>query len=156
MMQVGAVAFAPADPASLVPAPPSFAPLVTPLVLAGPLPRHDPARRPPSLSAAQLDAALDHLERIAIFFDTRWRIGPVRFGADTILSAFPGGEFASTAAAAYVALQSGALSLPDEMKRRLWRNVAIDLVFGSIPLVGTVLDTFFRANIRNVDTVLQY
>lgn len=35
------------------------------------------------LTHEQLDGALDWMETMAIVQDTKWRVGPVRFGADS-------------------------------------------------------------------------
>jgi hypothetical protein len=118
--------------------------------------RHRLDRCPPDMSHEELDLILDRLVSLAQKLDARFRIGPVAFGADTIIGVLPGGDLITTALASYVAWSASRLGLPRGLQNTLWYRVAVDFALGLVPLVGDIADTFYKANIRNVDDILRY
>jgi hypothetical protein len=96
-------------------------------------------------------------ERLVTLLDDRFRIPgtEVRFGLDPIIGIlFPGVGDAVTG--------TGSIGLLTLAVRRgvprvvLWRmvlNIFIDLIFGSLPIVGDIFDVAFKANRRNLELI---
>jgi hypothetical protein len=99
-------------------------------------------------------------ERLVTLLDDRFRIPgtDVRFGLDPIIGIlFPGIGDAVTG--------TGAIGLLTLAVRRgvprivLWRmvlNILIDVVFGSLPVVGDIFDVAFKANRRNLELIREH
>lgn len=108
-------------------------------------PRHDETRRPPGMSALDLDSALDRLERLAFTLDSKWALGRtgIRVGTDTVLGLIPVlGDVLSTGYAAYIVLHADMLGMPVDKQKRMWFRVVKDAVFGTVPLLGTAVDAW--------------
>lgn len=92
-------------------------------------------------------------ERLARLLDSQFRVPGtgLRFGVDGILGLLPGvGDAAGLALSSAVIVQAVRLGARGATVARMVLNVAIDTVFGSIPLLGSVFDFAFKANNRNV------
>lgn len=121
--------------------------------------RSDAAVRPPAGEAGARDAAtrdreaiISEFERVSRLLDSRWRIPgtSMRFGIDPLLGLVPGlGDVATGLVSAYIVLMAKRLGLPKHVMARMAGNVALDVVVGSIPLLGSVFDLFYKANRRN-------
>lgn len=113
---------------------------------------------PAALAAggAPLDARLEveRLDRLAELLDSRYRIPVVgwRFGLDAILGLVPGlGDAAAFGPSAYLIYRGYKLGVPRHVLARMAGNTALDFAVGSVPLLGSVFDVFFKANLRNID-----
>jgi hypothetical protein len=98
-------------------------------------------------------AALEELDWLADLLDSRWRIPglDVRFGADAIAGLIPGlGSLAGAVVSAYLVTKARELGAPWHLVGRMVGNIALDAVLGSIPLLGSVFDVFYKANNRNI------
>lgn len=116
--------------------------------------RSDVGVRPPADSSAARDrtAIISEFERVSHLLDSRWRIPGtgIRFGIDPLLGLVPGlGDVATGLVSAYIVLMAKRLGLPNHVMARMVGNVALDVVVGSIPLLGSVFDLFYKANRRN-------
>lgn len=92
-------------------------------------------------------------ERLARLLDSQFRVPGtrMRFGIDGVLGLLPGvGDAAGLALSSAVIVQAVRLGARGATVARMVLNVAIDTVFGSIPLLGSVFDFAFKANNRNV------
>lgn len=97
--------------------------------------------------------SLERLDGIARLLDGQWRIPGtgIKFGADALLSLLPAvGPVASTAVSAYLIWEARRLEVSAAMLLRMIGNVGLDSVISAVPLVGSVGDVFFRANLRNM------
>jgi hypothetical protein len=75
----------------------------------------------------------------------------IRFGADAVLGLAPGlGDAVTTGIACWIVYEAHRLGAPPRLVARMIGNVALDGVFGSIPLIGDAFDVLWRANRRNV------
>ena len=73
-----------------------------------------------------------------------------RFGWDALIGLIPGaGDVATTAVSMYVIALAGRLGMPKILISRMALNVAIDMILGSLPLVGDLFDVWWKANQRN-------
>lgn len=98
-------------------------------------------------------AALDRTRTVAKLLDEAVRI-PVlnyRVGLDPILGVLPiSGDAVGAAFSLYIVAEAARIGVPP--KTLLWMvgNIAIDTATGSIPALGTIVDTVWKANKRNV------
>ena len=102
---------------------------------------------------------VDHRQRIAQLrqlqrlLDKAFRIPGtnIRFGWDPIAGLVPWAGDALTALLSCAFLiQAFRMRLPRVVQLRMLLNIAIDLVFGALPVIGDVTDLFWRANTRNL------
>jgi hypothetical protein len=96
---------------------------------------------------------LDTVRRWARLLDSAFRIPGtrLRFGLDPILGLIPGvGELTSPTFAAVLFVHALRLRVPKIVQLRMLLNIALDALAGTIPLVGDVVDLFWRANERNL------
>ncbi|MCC7251865.1 DUF4112 domain-containing protein [Hyphomicrobium sp.] len=101
--------------------------------------------------------SLDGIDRLAESLDCQFRLPftKIRFGWDPVLGLIPiAGDLVSAALAIRIVVVARRLGAPGPLVRRMAYNVAIDVVFGAIPLAGTVFDIFFRANLQNVHLLM--
>jgi len=96
---------------------------------------------------------LDDLEALARNLDSRWRIPltNIRFGLDAIAGLIPGaGDIAAALVSGHIIIYGWRAGAPWHLIARMIANVAIDTVVGSIPVLGSVFDVYYKANNRNV------
>lgn len=87
---------------------------------------------------------------LARTLDARWGLGPFRFGIESVFGFIPGvGDAVSVAVSAYQLLVAIRLALPPSKLARMLFNVALDLLFGFVPLLGDLADTVFKVHLRN-------
>lgn len=102
--------------------------------------------------AAERDRVLAELDTLATLLDSRWRIPftRIRFGIDAILGLIPGaGDAAAAAPALYLVWRARRLGVPLSLQARMLGNVGIDFLAGSVPILGSVFDVFYKASRRN-------
>ncbi|KAB1198106.1 MULTISPECIES: DUF4112 domain-containing protein [Haloferax] len=96
---------------------------------------------------------LDRLRTVSYYLDNAIAIPGTnyRIGLDPILGLVPGiGDTTASAMSAYILVEAAMLGVPRATLARMFGNVLLDTVFGSIPLVGDVFDAAWKANTRNV------
>ncbi len=101
------------------------------------------------------DAALKarELERLARWMDSVFEIPVlgIRFGLDALLGLLPGGgDVATSLVSIYIVSAATRHGVPKITLARMALNVAIDLLVGSIPVVGDLFDAYWKSNQRNV------
>ena len=97
-------------------------------------------------------AVIAEFERVSRLLDSQWRIPGtgIRFGIDPMVGLVPGlGVVATGLVSAYIVLMARRLGLPNHVVARMAGNIALDVIVGSIPLLGSVFDLFYKANRRN-------
>lgn len=105
-------------------------------------------RRRNSERAAPSTAELDNLAHL---LDSRFSLFGIRFGVDSMLGLVPGiGDLAGLGMSAYIVGQSYRMGARKRTLARMGVNVLGDTVFGAIPVVGTVVDVFWKANRSNM------
>lgn len=98
-------------------------------------------------------AEVIEVQRLASLLDTRWRIPltPIRFGVDPVLGLVPGaGDVVAGIISTYVIVKAHRLGVPKSLLVRMAGNVALDTLVGSIPILGTIFDVFYKASTRNL------
>ena len=97
-------------------------------------------------------AVLRRARAIADLFDRRFRVPGTgwRFGLDPIIGLLPvAGDTLTALVSLYVVFEAVRLRLGAGVVLRMLGNVVIDWLLGLVPLVDVVLDTAFKANVRN-------
>lgn len=93
------------------------------------------------------------LRRAAHLLDAQFTIPGtrIRFGLDPILSLIPGvGELVTPAFAVVTIAAAIRLPVPKVVLVRMLANALVDAALGAIPLVGSIVDLFWRANLANL------
>lgn len=91
--------------------------------------------------------------KLASLMDAAWGIPGTkfRFGADSLLGLIPGAGDALTASiSAYLLYGAWRHGTSNWTLVRMAGNILIDLLFGSIPLLGDLFDFMWKSNQRNV------
>jgi hypothetical protein len=82
--------------------------------------------------------------------DSRWRLGPFRYGLESLFRFVPViGGTSSLAVSLYQVMLALRLRLPPRQLVRMAAYVTVDLIFGLIPWLGDLADVFFRVHLRN-------
>ena len=96
---------------------------------------------------------LKWVDRITKLMDNQFRLPGTnwRFGLDPILGLFPVvGDLASFGVSAMLILTMARYGASGKMVTLMLLNVALDALFGSIPILGNIFDFAFKANERNL------
>ena len=107
------------------------------------LARHDPSKA----------KAIAELDRLATILDSRWRIPgtSIRFGVDAVAGLLPGlGDAATGLVSAYIVLRASHHGAGGGLIARMLGNIALDTVVGSVPILGSIFDVYYKANNRNI------
>ena len=102
--------------------------------------------RAPITRIARIDALATLLDTALVIPGTN-----VRFGLDALIGLFPAvGDIITTALSLFIVHEAYQLGAPGHVIARMLGNVALDGVFGAVPLVGDAFDVLWRANRRNM------
>lgn len=91
--------------------------------------------------------------------DTKYAIPgtKIRFGLDFILGLIPGiGDAISLSFSGVLIATMAKHGASSMLITRMLLNVLLDTVVGSIPILGSLFDLFFRANSRNLKLMREY
>ncbi len=116
---------------------------------------HPPTDAEASLSADN-QQRLRRLRRTAGLMDSAFSIPGtgIRFGWDSIIGLIPGAGDTLTAVVAVQTLHTARkLRVPKRILARMLGNIGLDLAVGVFPVVGDLLDVYFKANVRNVQLI---
>lgn len=93
------------------------------------------------------------LQRLANIMDSSLPLGRsgFRIGLDPLIGLIPGfGDLISATISLYIVIQAAHLGASHWTLLRMLSNITIDMVVGTIPLLGDLFDFAFQANQRNV------
>jgi hypothetical protein len=109
-------------------------------------------RRLESTETSRLTHLPGHLKRVGYLMDESIRLpGGFRIGWDPIIGLIPGfGDLVGITVSSYVALSAARAGASIAVLGRMLVNLALEIVVGSIPLVGDLFDGVFKANVRNL------
>ena len=121
-------------------------------------------RNPPKIGARSWTyepkpTTLRDLNLLADLLDARWRIPgtPIRFGADALFGLVPVlGDVVTAIASIYIVIRAREHGATHRLIARMLGNVALDTVVGSIPLLGSIFDVYFKANNRNISLLRRH
>jgi Domain of unknown function (DUF4112) len=111
-----------------------------------------------SLPAAQL-AKLEHLRSLSILWDESLRIPGTKFrvGLESVIGLLPfGGDAIGVVLSCYILFHAIQFRLPQAILLRMALNVLIDGVIGTVPILGDLFDSTWKANTRNVNLLEAY
>ena len=95
---------------------------------------------------------LNTARRIANLLDSEFRLFGFKFGLDPILGLVPGlGDIVPALLSLYIVLIAVQARLPVRVIALMVGNVILDLVLGFLPVVGDVVDFFYKSNMRNLN-----
>jgi hypothetical protein len=79
-----------------------------------------------------------------------------RIGLDPILGVLPAaGDAVSAAISLYIVAESARLGVSYSTLLKMLANISVDLVVGSVPVLGVIFDAFWKANVRNFEMALE-
>jgi hypothetical protein len=106
-----------------------------------------------------MNGEMQRLRAIARIMDDAVRVPGTNFriGLDALFGLIPGaGDLAGGLTTAYTIVAAQRLGAPRIVLLRMFWNVVVDTVFGSIPVLGDLFDAAYRANRRNVQLLEAY
>lgn len=105
---------------------------------------------PPGL--AERNQFREHVRHLAWLLDSAFEIPGTRFriGLDPLLGLIPVvGDLIGLVISSYIILLASRFGVPRVVLLRMFLNVLIDAVVGSVPVVGDALDAAWKANLMN-------
>lgn len=74
-----------------------------------------------------------------------------RFGLNGLIGLPPGvGDVALALVSLYFVVESARMRVPPKLLGLMALNIVVEVVLGAVPVLGDVLDVFWKANLRNV------
>jgi uncharacterized protein DUF4112 len=95
---------------------------------------------------------LDSLRKLQHFLDNAFRVPgtSLRFGWDPIIGMIPWvGDVLAALMSCAILVQAHHMRLPRVVQLRMLFNAAIDVLAGSLPVVGDVADVLWKSNAKN-------
>jgi Domain of unknown function (DUF4112) len=111
-----------------------------------------------NLPAAKL-AKLEHLRSLSRLWDESLRIPGTKFrvGLESVIGLLPfGGDAIGIVLSCYILFHAIEFRLPQAILLRMALNVLIDGVIGTVPILGDLFDSTWKANTRNVNLLEAY
>jgi hypothetical protein len=97
------------------------------------------------------DARIARIDALATLLDTALVIPGTTLRFDALIGLVPAvGDIITTALSLFIVHEAYQLGAPSHVIARMLGNVALDGVFGAVPLVGDAFDVLWRANRRNM------
>ncbi len=101
-------------------------------------------------------AKLEYLRRLSNLWDNQLSIPgtPLRVGLESLIGLLPvGGDIVGIIFSSYILLEAARMGLPKVILVRMLVNVIIDGAAGSVPVLGDLFDTTWKANTKNVNLI---
>ena len=99
------------------------------------------------------DRALVALRKWAVLLDSAFQVPgtKLRFGLDPVIGLIPGaGDLVTGFFSAMMLLHAVRLRIPKVVIARMVLNTGLDLLTGTVPLLGDLFDAGYKANLRNL------
>jgi hypothetical protein len=109
--------------------------------------------------AANDAARLARLRRLAWLIDGVFSIPGTgfRFGLNSIIGLLPvGGDAVLGVISLYIIYEASRLGLPKHKLARMLANVGIEVIGGSVPILGDLFDMALKANLRNLAIINEH
>ncbi len=107
----------------------------------------------PFLAAAEVSSRMTRLRRLAWMIDGVFSLPGTRFrfGLNSVIGLLPvGGDAVLGAISLYIIYEAARLGVPKHKLGRMLANVGIEVLGGSVPIVGDLFDMALKANLRNL------
>lgn len=92
--------------------------------------------------------------QFAELLDSKFRIPntEIRFGIDPLIGLIPGvGDWIGGLASLYFLVYASILSAKTSVLLRMLMNILLDIIIGTIPVLGEIFDIGWKANLRNAE-----
>lgn len=112
-----------------------------------------PSKTSLSLPLAQAPATLKRLRQMSHLLDNAIPIpgAGVRVGLDPILGLVPGGgDVVTGLLSVYIVFEAARMGLPAATIGRMGFNILLDVLSGTVPVLGDLFDVTWKANSQNV------
>jgi Domain of unknown function (DUF4112) len=99
------------------------------------------------------DARLARLRRLAWLIDGAFRLPGTgfRFGLNSVIGLLPvGGDAVLGLVSLYIIYEGAQLGIPRHKLLKMGANVAVEVIGGSVPILGDLFDMALKANLRNL------
>ncbi len=107
----------------------------------------------PHFAASDTQARLKRLRRLAWLIDGVFSLPGTRFrfGLNSIVGLVPvGGDAILGAISLYIVYEAAQLGVPAPQLARMVANVGLEVLGGSVPVLGDIFDMALKANLRNL------
>ncbi len=104
-------------------------------------------------------ARLARIRRLAWLVDAAFHIPGTRFrfGLNSLIGLAPGaGDAVLGLVSLYIVQQAHAMGVPGHKLARMVGNIAVEVVGGSVPILGDLFDVALKANLRNIRIVEEH
>jgi hypothetical protein len=109
-----------------------------------------------SFAAADPLIRLTRLRRMAWLIDGAFKLPGTRFrfGLNSVIGLLPvGGDAILGLLSLYIIYEAARLGIPKPKLARMAANVGIEVVGGSVPIIGDLFDMALKANLRNLKII---
>ena len=107
----------------------------------------------PFADHADIQTRLKRLRRMAWLIDGAFRLPGTRFrfGLNSVIGLLPiGGDAVLGALSLYIVYEAAQLGVPRPQIARMIGNIGLEVLGGSVPILGDVFDMALKANLRNL------
>ena len=104
-------------------------------------------------------ARLIRLRRLAWLIDGAFKMPGTRFrfGLNSVIGLLPiGGDAVLGAISLYIIYEAARLGVPRHKLARMAANVGIEVLGGSVPILGDLFDMALKANLRNLAIIEEH
>lgn len=104
-------------------------------------------------AASDATARLTRLRRLAWLIDGAFGLPGTRFrfGLNSVIGLLPvGGDAVLGALSLYIIYEASRLGVPRHKLARMLANVGVEVIGGSVPILGDLFDMALKANLRNL------
>jgi Domain of unknown function (DUF4112) len=112
-----------------------------------------------TFTAYDAAARLNRLRRLAWLIDGAFRLPGTRFrfGLNSLIGLLPvGGDAVLGALSLYIIYEAARLGIPGHKLVRMLANVGVEVVGGSVPILGDLFDMALKANLRNLTIIEEH
>lgn len=103
---------------------------------------------------------MDHLKNAENFtklLEGQFKFFGFKFGLDPIIGLVPGaGDVVAAALGLYIIWIGWQMQLPGIQLVRMVVNLLLDLIIGTLPVVGDIADFFYKSNTKNLEILKQH
>jgi len=109
-----------------------------------------------TFAAADIGSRLSRLRRLAWLIDGVFNLPGTkfRFGLNSVIGLLPvGGDAVLGLISLYIIYEAARLGVPKAKLAKMAANVGIEVLGGSVPIIGDLFDMALKANLRNLKIV---
>ena len=111
------------------------------------------------VGTAEALVRLKRLKTIAWAVDGVFRLPGTkfRFGLNSVIGATPAaGDVLLAGISLYIVNEARKIGLPKDKIARMLANIGVEAAAGAVPLIGTLFDMGFKANLRNIAIIEEH